>query len=263
MKGAVAAGHPLTAQAGARVLAEGGNAVDACVAAAFAAAVTESFLTGPGAGGFMLVHRARERDGASRRLLRRLARARPSPSTGRRDAGDRRRLRDEWSGDAAVPDRPRVRRRPGRRPRARGRPRPVRPPAVARAAAAGDRACAGRRRADTVGGAPACDPRPDHPGERRGRHGLQHLDGLAPRCRGRPAAAGSRRDARGDLAPWSGGARRAAPVRGRWSQRCATAAASSRSTTWRGTGSSGARRCVSASAGTTCSRTRRRRRAAS
>ena len=37
MKGAVAAGHPLTAHAGARVLEEGGNAVDACVAAAFAA----------------------------------------------------------------------------------------------------------------------------------------------------------------------------------------------------------------------------------
>jgi gamma-glutamyltranspeptidase/glutathione hydrolase len=61
MKGAVAAGHPLTAQAGARALEEGGNAVDACVAAAFAASVTESFLTGPGAGGFMLVHRARDR----------------------------------------------------------------------------------------------------------------------------------------------------------------------------------------------------------
>jgi len=64
MRGAVAAGHPLTAQAGARALAEGGNAVDACVAAAFAAAVTESPLTGPGGGGFMLVHRAR--DGATR-----------------------------------------------------------------------------------------------------------------------------------------------------------------------------------------------------
>ena len=61
MKGAVAGGHPLTAQAGARALAEGGNAVDACVAAAFAAAVTESSAHGPGAGGFMLVHRARDR----------------------------------------------------------------------------------------------------------------------------------------------------------------------------------------------------------
>jgi gamma-glutamyltranspeptidase/glutathione hydrolase len=55
MKGAVAAGHPLTAHAGARVLEEGGNAVDACVAAAFAAWVAESTLTGPGAGGFALV----------------------------------------------------------------------------------------------------------------------------------------------------------------------------------------------------------------
>jgi gamma-glutamyltranspeptidase/glutathione hydrolase len=55
MRGAVAGGHPLTAQAGARVLAEGGNAVDACVAAAFAGWVTESPLTGPGAGGFALV----------------------------------------------------------------------------------------------------------------------------------------------------------------------------------------------------------------
>ena len=55
MKGAVAAGHPLTAAAGARVLEEGGNAVDACVAGAFAAWVAESPLTGPGAGGFALV----------------------------------------------------------------------------------------------------------------------------------------------------------------------------------------------------------------
>jgi gamma-glutamyltranspeptidase / glutathione hydrolase len=61
MRGAIAAGHPLTAEAGARVLAEGGNAVDACIAAAFASWVAESPLTGPGAGGFMLVHRARDR----------------------------------------------------------------------------------------------------------------------------------------------------------------------------------------------------------
>lgn len=61
MRGAVAAGHPLTAEAGARVLAGGGNAVDACIAAAFVAWVAESPLTGPGSGGFMLVHRARDR----------------------------------------------------------------------------------------------------------------------------------------------------------------------------------------------------------
>jgi gamma-glutamyltranspeptidase / glutathione hydrolase len=66
MRGAVAAGHPLTAEAGAGVLAEGGNAVDACIAAAFVSWVAESPLTGPGAGGFMLVHRARD---ASTRVL--------------------------------------------------------------------------------------------------------------------------------------------------------------------------------------------------
>jgi gamma-glutamyltranspeptidase/glutathione hydrolase len=58
MKGAVSAGHPATAQAGARILEAGGNAVDACVAAGFVSWVVESPLTGPGAGGFMLVHRA-------------------------------------------------------------------------------------------------------------------------------------------------------------------------------------------------------------
>ena len=61
MRGAIAAGHPLTAQAGARVLEGGGNAVDAAVAAAFVSWVVESPLTGPGAGGFMLVHRSRDR----------------------------------------------------------------------------------------------------------------------------------------------------------------------------------------------------------
>lgn len=60
MRGAVAGGHPLTAEVGAQILAEGGNAVDACVAAGFASWVVESPLTGPGAGGFMLVHRARD-----------------------------------------------------------------------------------------------------------------------------------------------------------------------------------------------------------
>lgn len=61
MRGGVAAGHPLTAQAGAETLAAGGNAVDACIAAAAVSWVVESTLTGPGSGGFMLVHRARDR----------------------------------------------------------------------------------------------------------------------------------------------------------------------------------------------------------
>lgn len=55
MRGAIAAGHPLTAEAGARVLAEGGNAIDACIAAAFVGAVAEGPLTGPAGGGFLLV----------------------------------------------------------------------------------------------------------------------------------------------------------------------------------------------------------------
>ena len=43
------------------MLAAGGNAVDACVAAVLASWVAESPLTSPGAGGFMLVHRACDR----------------------------------------------------------------------------------------------------------------------------------------------------------------------------------------------------------
>src|SRR5687767_4232327 len=60
MRGAIAAGHPATAEAGARILAEGGNAVDACVAAGAASWAAESPLAGPGGGGFMLVYRARD-----------------------------------------------------------------------------------------------------------------------------------------------------------------------------------------------------------
>src|SRR5262245_38459321 len=56
MRGAIAAGHPLSAEAGASVLRDGGNAVDALLAAAFTAFVTEGPLTGPAGGGFALVH---------------------------------------------------------------------------------------------------------------------------------------------------------------------------------------------------------------
>src|SRR5882757_7443273 len=54
-KGIVAAGHPLTAEAGARVLREGGNAVDATLAAMLTSFAAEPLLTGLGAGGYMLV----------------------------------------------------------------------------------------------------------------------------------------------------------------------------------------------------------------
>jgi len=59
-RGIVAAGHPVTAEAGARVLREGGNAVDAAIAAMLASWVAEPLLTGPGAGGYLLVAGAGE-----------------------------------------------------------------------------------------------------------------------------------------------------------------------------------------------------------
>jgi gamma-glutamyltranspeptidase/glutathione hydrolase len=58
--GVVAAGHPVTAQVGANVLRSGGNAVDAAVAAVLASWVAEPLLTGPGAGGYLLVAGAGE-----------------------------------------------------------------------------------------------------------------------------------------------------------------------------------------------------------
>src|SRR3979490_1237588 len=60
MNGVVAAGHPLTAEAGAGALREGGNAVDAAVCAVLASFAVESPLTGLGAGGYMMRHRGSE-----------------------------------------------------------------------------------------------------------------------------------------------------------------------------------------------------------
>src|SRR3954462_9970614 len=55
MHGAIAAGHELTARAGAEALARGGNAVDSAVAAGAMSWAAEPPLTGPCGGGFMLV----------------------------------------------------------------------------------------------------------------------------------------------------------------------------------------------------------------
>ncbi|HVL96685.1 MAG TPA: gamma-glutamyltransferase [Solirubrobacteraceae bacterium] len=55
MRGVVAAGHPLTAEAGAGAQRAGGNAVDAALAAMMAAFAAEPLLTGLGSGGYMLV----------------------------------------------------------------------------------------------------------------------------------------------------------------------------------------------------------------
>lgn len=56
VQGAIAAGNPKTAEAGAEMLRLGGNAFDAAVAAVLAACVAEPCLTSLAGGGFLLAH---------------------------------------------------------------------------------------------------------------------------------------------------------------------------------------------------------------
>jgi gamma-glutamyltranspeptidase/glutathione hydrolase len=58
--GVVAAQHRRAAEAGAAVLAAGGDAIDAAIATSFAIGVVEPWMSGPAAGGVMTVWRAKE-----------------------------------------------------------------------------------------------------------------------------------------------------------------------------------------------------------
>ena len=155
--GAIAAGHPETVRVGADVLAAGGNAVDACVAAGIASWIAEPTVAGPGGGGFMLVHDPRRRSAVAYDFFT----AVPGLGATGRPIAPLEELRVEFGtttqlflvGPGLV-CRTGSRRRGVRGASARG------PAAMGRAGAACDPARPHGRHAQSRAGRPACDPRP-------------------------------------------------------------------------------------------------------
>lgn len=75
--GMVSAGHQLAAFTGVRILRQGGNAVDAALAAAFVMAVVKPEASGPGGDLFAQVYMKKKRQGRSAQFER------PSPGQSR------------------------------------------------------------------------------------------------------------------------------------------------------------------------------------
>ena len=248
MKGAIAAGHPLTAEAGARVLEEGGNAVDACVAAAFAAWVAESPLTGPGRGRL----RARPpRATAGRRGSPTSSSPTPGLGRRRRPAREMHAIDVGFGGDSETTQVFRIGEAscavPGAAAGLEALHRAYGGLPWRELLAAGDRAGPGGRRADPAAGAPARDPRPDPPPRDGGTPPLQPRRRLTPAAGRRAAAARPRRDAR---AHRRGGRRVALPRRARRARSSTTVARGRREADARTisppTASSGGGRCACA-----------------
>ena len=250
MRGAIAAGHPLTAEAGARVLREGGNAVDACVAAA------------P-----RLVGVREPADRAGRRRLH--ARPRRAPAGARgcstssspcRASGPRRgscsssrSTSTATRSSSSAPARPRSG-CPGRRSGSGRRTAASAAAPWAELVAPGGATRARRRRADGGAGLPAPDPRPAPAPLAGGGRDVR----AGPRAR--RLASGSRcRELAGDARSAGGGGGGRAPAaassRSGSSRMCRPAAAAPLADL-EATGRPAARRSRLATAATSCGRTR-------
>ena len=156
MRGAIAAGHPVTAEVGRASPRERRERGRRGGRGGRASWVAESPLTGPGGGGFMLVHRARDR---STRLLDFFVTV---PSGGADVGGDGRSRRPvRQPDDTALPDRSRLRRGAGHSRRSRACAPALRIASLARARRAGGRPCAPRGRGHADAGLPARHPRAD------------------------------------------------------------------------------------------------------